>query len=141
MNQLIYLSQVDTALTPAELTAILLQARENNKRRAITGALVYGDGHFMQLLEGEEPVVTALYQRIMQDPRHRGIRKLANKTISKRGFQSWSMAFAEVTSQQLEQLAGYILPTEFEQHPPTGNVVDDLLLEKMKEFMRPVLQR
>jgi hypothetical protein len=51
--QLLYSSKATTALSPAELTAILDKSVANNQARQITGLLLYRDGCFLQLLEGE----------------------------------------------------------------------------------------
>jgi hypothetical protein len=40
---------------------LLTQAREANAQQNITGAFVYGDGQFMQIIEGEEPALVMLY--------------------------------------------------------------------------------
>jgi hypothetical protein len=138
MHHIIYLSQAKTGLTSSELVFILRQARENNQRQNVTGALVYGRGQFMQILEGEEEVIIDIYQKIASDSRHFEAFKLADKPIQRRSFQGWSMAFAELTPSQFDQLTGYTAPTEFEQQESIGSMIDDLLLERMKELMRPV---
>ena len=138
MHHIIYLSQAKADLTPADLLTILRQARANNQRQHVTGALVYGRGQFMQVLEGEEAVVTAIYQQIVTDPRHEAAFKLADKPIRGRSFQDWSMAFAELTSVQFDALTGYASPVEFEQQPSLGSLIDNLLLERMKELLRPI---
>lgn len=46
--------------------------RTNNERAGITGMLLYKDGNFMQLLEGEKEAVLRLHKNIIVDPRHKG---------------------------------------------------------------------
>lgn len=70
MHHIIYMSRATSHPSPMELVILLLQARDANERVAVTGALVYGNGQFMQVMEGEEAVVTALYERVTHDPRH-----------------------------------------------------------------------
>lgn len=48
-------------MTEADLEALLVQAREKNLRLSITGALLYENGHFLQVLEGEHPTVRELF--------------------------------------------------------------------------------
>lgn len=138
MHHIIYLSQAKTNLSPTELVVMLLQARDNNMRQNVTGALIYGRGKFMQLLEGEEQVVRAIYRKIVADARNYEVFKLADKAITHRSFEEWSMAFAEITPRQFDHLVGYIPPAEFEQQASTGRFLDDLLLEQMKELVRPI---
>ncbi|MEP7187723.1 MAG: BLUF domain-containing protein, partial [Roseiflexaceae bacterium] len=59
-----YLSYASVAVTPftsAALQALLLTSRRNNMQLGITGMLLYKDGEFMQVLEGEQAAVQALY--------------------------------------------------------------------------------
>src|SRR5205823_2953007 len=48
----------------AELGLLFTQARSQNKARGLTGALLVSDDWFVQVLEGEEQTVRALFARI-----------------------------------------------------------------------------
>ena len=50
---LIYASSATKAMSQDELKALLAKARTNNQRDNITGMLLYNDGNFLQVLEGE----------------------------------------------------------------------------------------
>jgi Sensors of blue-light using FAD len=54
MYELIYTSAETQAFTPADLAAMLRVARENNAAAHVTGILLYHQGSFMQVLEGEQ---------------------------------------------------------------------------------------
>ena len=69
---LIYASSAVKPFLQSELFELLEICRENNTRLGITGMLLYKDGNFMQLLEGEETPVRRLYEKIGSDSRHRG---------------------------------------------------------------------
>ena len=71
----------------------LLQGNGINSATAITGMLLYKDGNFMQVLEGEEEAVRRVYARIGHDPRHRGLLTLLAGTQDERQFPDWSMGF------------------------------------------------
>lgn len=135
MHHIIYISRASSQLTPMELIALLLQARDKNARENITGALVYGNGQFMQVIEGEEAALTTLYERILADSRHRDVFKLADKAITERSFLNWSMAFREVSPGEFEDLVGYVSPAQWEQLSFGSNSADTLLLERMQELV------
>jgi len=82
-------------MTGDELTALLTKARTYNRSHAITGMLIYIDGSFLQILEGEPSAVLALNERIKSDPRHSGVINMLSRTISQRAFADWSMGFKE----------------------------------------------
>jgi len=135
MYHIIYLSRAVREPTPAELVALLLEARSHNEQVGITGALAYGDMQFMQVIEGEEAAVTDLYERIARDPRHQSVFKLADKAIAERSFDSWSMAFRETTPGEFADLLGYASPAEWKRIAFGSASADALLLERMRELV------
>ncbi|MVN77756.1 hypothetical protein GO988_15590 [Hymenobacter sp. HMF4947] len=138
MYHIIYSSQAKKAMTLTTLVVLLMQARALNERQHVTGALVYGAGQFMQVMEGEEAVIKDLYERIVQDPRHHDVRKLAEGPIATRSFAQWAMAFGEVPADKFEVLcrvAEYQTPAQMADHLAVGRAVDERLLAKMKELV------
>jgi len=107
MLQMIYTSEAKTKFSPAELQNLLLTARRNNDRDAITGMLLYEDGTFLQVLEGENDVVEATYQRIAADKRHHKIMLIARFEIDHRSFHDWEMGFFDASGGNLLKLPGY----------------------------------
>ncbi len=75
-----------------ELGKIFTQARSNNKRKDITGALLLTEHGFVQTLEGEESAVRGLFSRIADDPRHDDVQLLQGQTVGARVFSRWAMA-------------------------------------------------
>lgn len=72
---------------------ILAKSRKNNAQRQIVGGLLFGDGCFLQCLEGEGHAVEALYEKIASDNRHKDVRVLLRRKISQRSFGAWSMKY------------------------------------------------
>jgi hypothetical protein len=73
------------------LAGILLQARQNNARNGITGALICREDLFLQMLEGRRDVVTSTFARILRDERHVDVVNLLSTDIDNRLFPEWSM--------------------------------------------------
>jgi hypothetical protein len=55
--------------------------------------LLYQNGTFMQMLEGEKQPVLNLYDKITKDDRHTGIHTVLEGDIEERNFEDWSMGF------------------------------------------------
>ena len=55
--QMMYSSKAVQPMSTQDLRGILDDAREGNVARGVTGVLVYADGVFLQILEGEEDTV------------------------------------------------------------------------------------
>ena len=105
----IYTSAATRLLDDAELEGLLRGAREHNAQQGITGILLYGDGNFMQLLEGPEEAVAGLYARIRRDPRHHMVTTILEERGRGREFSEWSMAYRRIdapTWLRLSQSAG-----------------------------------
>lgn len=91
--QLIYVSNSSHFNNESELQELLKISRKNNTRLGITGMLLFHDGLFLQILEGAEPAVMTLYEKIKLNPRHRACRVLARLGINNREFGQWAMAY------------------------------------------------
>ncbi|MBO0357861.1 BLUF domain-containing protein [Hymenobacter sp. BT186] len=135
MHHIIYMSRGVRPMNEEELLTLLEQARRENERQGITGALVYGDGQFMQIIEGEESVLAALYAKLLQDSWHINVVKLADKQIGQRSFQDWSMGFQVVSADKFAELAGYVDPAAMKMDVPGLSAADALLLQMMKTFV------
>ena len=112
--ELVYVSKAGKRLNQDELEGILSKARKNNTDTDITGLLLYdGYGTFIQVLEGPEPAVENLFEKIQLDSRHTNINRIGCHHIKKRSFPDWKMGF-RVLDQDLEStLPGY---SDFMKH-------------------------
>ncbi|MBP7868204.1 MAG: diguanylate phosphodiesterase [Acidobacteria bacterium] len=104
--QLIYCSAARKRFGPEELVRILDQARLNNARCGVTGMLLYADGSFFQVLEGEEATVDALFESISRDDRHGGVTLIIREPVARRSFGDWTMGYAEPTAQDMDAIVG-----------------------------------
>lgn len=77
----------------ADLRNILETAKRNNMANGVTGALLFNNVYFAQVLEGDRKVVTETFCRIANDPRHTDHVILEARAIAKRRFADWSMCF------------------------------------------------
>jgi hypothetical protein len=97
--RLIYGSIAAPGMSYAELMTLLRTAEEHNASRAISGMLCYGNGAFLQALEGDRDVVNRLYNRIVGDDRHSGCTLLSYGRIVSRSFEDWSMKLVSLDEQ------------------------------------------
>jgi len=104
--QIMYSSQATESMAANGLEQILADARTGNEARGITGALVYVDGVFFQILEGEKDVVRNLMASIAHDSRHHSVKVFYEAEVETRVFHSWSMAYLNPTAEQMSAWAG-----------------------------------
>jgi len=94
--QLVYASRMITRQAPTDLVAIVDVARAQNAERGITGMLCFGEGRFLQCLEGPRESVNHTFQRICRDPRHDRVELLCVTEALTRTFSRWTMGWAKI---------------------------------------------
>ncbi len=98
LSRLIYISepQFDAAegSTLTQLASIMTASRRNNKASNITGALVYDQYWFLQVLEGERRAIWERFSRINEDERHGGCLLIEMADVEDRLFGNWWMGLA-----------------------------------------------
>lgn len=119
MLQLIYASAATVHFSEDDLVELLRIARVNNSKVGVTGMLVYQDGAFLQILEGEEEAVRQVYEKIEGDARHNNVKLLLRSEIEERSFGEWQMGFFDATGEQLECFPGFC--DFFRSNQPFGN--------------------
>ena len=108
MPPLIAVAYVSSAVrrhTPAELDALLLDARNFNAEVNVSGALLHHDGSFFQYFEGPEDGVGQVYSRIKASRMHHGLIELVIGPVQQRYFSTWSMGFAEPAATALQSIS------------------------------------
>jgi len=72
---------------------MLATARRRNPEAGVTGALLFNEDWFVQILEGTRAAVFETYERIATDPRHEAVELLVDRVHAARLFPEWSMGF------------------------------------------------
>ena len=81
-------------LAREQIEQILLVSRRDNEAAEITGALLFSDTNFSQVLEGPRAAVERLYgETLHHDRRHKDLLLLLSETLAARQFPEWSMAY------------------------------------------------
>lgn len=107
MYSLLYTSVAASELGTRQLHELLVEARKANTARGVTGMLLYKQGNFMQVLEGEQDIVVELSHRIARDPRHEHVFTLHAAEVAARQFPDWSMGFRDLDHSPMDDVPGY----------------------------------
>jgi hypothetical protein len=94
-------------MTEDDLVALLEQSRARNRQHSVTGMLLYAEGAFIQVLEGDAKDVETIYKSITLDERNAGHYVIEKSEITERNFPEWSMGFTDLTKVPADQLEGY----------------------------------
>jgi hypothetical protein len=90
-----------------DLIELLKECRVSNKQNGITRMLLYLQGKFIHVLEGEKIVVDRIYAKIKADPRHTRIMTVIQGNSQEHFFKGWTIGFKRLTFEDAEQLTGF----------------------------------
>lgn len=126
MKYLVYISTAYKLLNQDELLDILTISRKNNQQRDLTGILLYGEGTFIQVLEGEEETLKQTYKDIEADDRHKNVIKMTEGESEERNFKNWAMGFKAINAAELSKFEGYINPQSrgFLQNDNSNSIIN-----------------
>lgn len=91
MYRLLYRTKATFPHDAGQDAAILRSASRNNKQANVTGFLLRSDMDYFQVLEGPEPNIKALADRISKDTRQDGFTPLWSGPVEHRLFGDWAM--------------------------------------------------
>lgn len=133
--QLIYTSTATQSFTEDQLEPLMRRCSVNNREKNITGMLLYGNKHFMQVLEGNNYEVDQLLDRIKRDPRHTDIEVSLRTPIQAREFGKWSMGY-RVINQDIKNYPFFVdfFEKKNSNHPDGAN---NFALQILKLFAFP----
>jgi hypothetical protein len=109
MTQLIhciYASTAESGFNESDIPALLTNARMANEAKGITGMLLYIEGSFFQVLEGDASNVDEVFHRISRDPRHSRLILIIREPISNRSFGDWTMGCSNISALEAGELIG-----------------------------------
>jgi len=95
----VYLSRASDDFDEADIEEIVETSRRNNNRDGVTGMLLYKDGRFLQILEGDEQRVREIAERIEGDSRHDEITVIFSGRMPQL-FSDWSMGYANLNAER-----------------------------------------
>lgn len=104
LHRLIYISRARQDIGYYDLRDIQDKSERNNSRDGISGMLCYGNGLFLQILEGSRTAISSTYHRIAADSRHRDPELVDFREVEQRLFTAWSMKVTDLGAQAPEKI-------------------------------------
>ncbi len=92
-----YVSTVSPYLSDSDIEELMDYVKIHNNFLNITGILIYADGNFFQVLEGEEDTIKILFERIRKDPRHYNVIKILDNHIEDNSFSEYHSSFTIIS--------------------------------------------
>lgn len=122
MTQLIeltYVSEPAQEMSFLGLMRLLYHSHLRNTSMGFTGALIFENNRFGQVIEGSRAQIEDLWEKIQKDSRHKNIHLVESKLIEDRSFSKWTMVFrgSEEVAKTLPEIAAAVEEVNF----PTGH--------------------
>lgn len=106
IRQVIYISKASDDFDATELKKLAEVAARNNKLRGITGALLFIDNCFIQVIEGDKHSMSELLTKLKADPRHHELRIISDRLEASRHFPDWSMGLISTPEKEKTTVIG-----------------------------------
>lgn len=105
---------------------------ENNANN-IRGILLYSEGNFLQVLEGEKSKILKLYSKIEQDPRHKGIIQIVGRELRNGSYDGYE---TRITHQDKYQSVPKLLKQYMKPLVGMDSEVQNNIKSILKAFIR-----
>ena len=126
-----YLSKQSDVLDKPELERLFDFILQINPSLNITGALLYNNSFFLQVLEGSKNTVKEIFAKIRKDKRHKDILMIFDQKIEHRIFQNYEANFSILkTKADIARLNTYLSNYDFENKYPKNikSLIEPFLL-------------
>ncbi len=96
MFGLLYTSNAIAGINHTVLADIFQSCVRFNVPNNVTGVLMHRNNKFMQYIEGDEPVIRELYDKISRDDRHTDCELVMTRNITRRNTEQWVMGIGSL---------------------------------------------
>lgn len=103
-----YVSTAHSDLSQHQIETLLNLSKERNEPLDIKGVLLYSEGNFFQIMEGEKDTVLEVFKKIEKDPRHYGLIQIMGSDIAQGSCDGYKV---DILSDKHKH--GYEIPQEY----------------------------
>ena len=93
-----YISTATNNSKLVDIQNLLDSTAKYNNAHDIRGLLLYGEGNYFQILEGEKKLVEAIFVYIKKDPRHKNIIQVVGKDLNNGAFDGYKAEMVNETN-------------------------------------------
>lgn len=106
-----YVSTAVEDIEQEEIKDLLKKWKEKNNDDGVKGILLYSEGNFFQVLEGEKKSLLELFENIRKDSRHHSVIQILGKDIDNIGYDGYDADFVtEKNKYSSEAMERYYKP-------------------------------
>jgi len=121
-----YVSTIHQFLTDSDITELFDFVKTTNNSLNIKGILLFSDGNFFQILEGEKSVIVELFKKVQKDSRHYDLIKIFDHKMIEPSFVNYNANFTTIYKKSNPLELQKFLEKERHNNPDTFNSVSYL---------------
>lgn len=115
-----YVSTANTGLEKPDVQNLLDYTSNFNNAHDVRGVLLYSEGNFFEILEGDKKFVLELFDQIQKDTRHQNIIQVLGKELKQGAFDGFKAEIVtesnkydyELVKEYMEQVEGLDAQTQ-----------------------------
>jgi uncharacterized protein (DUF2249 family) len=127
-----YVSTINPNISGSNMTELMDYIRFHNNAIGLMGILIYAEGNFFQILEGEEQIVKMMFEKIRKDYRHHNIIKMLDKEIMGSSFSKSHSSFTVISDHYNQNELQQFLKKEKANNPEHYKSISYLAQRFMK---------
>lgn len=86
--------RIEGSIVSGTLGGVLAARMERLSALELTGALVWEEGYFMEVLEGLPQPLGEFWEQLRQDPHHSDLKRLELRPVRRREYATWALGRA-----------------------------------------------
>ncbi|TPN83013.1 BLUF domain-containing protein [Aquimarina algicola] len=129
-----YVSTISKSISDSDIEELMKYVKLQNNDKKITGILIYSEGNFFQVLEGQEEDIKTLFDKIKKDSRHYNIIKMLDKPVKGISFSEYHSSFTIVSGHNSHDELQNFLENEKTHNPEHFKSISYLI----QKFIKPV---
>lgn len=122
-----YVSTASTSLNNSDMAELFEFVKLKNNNLQITGILLYADGNFFQVLEGEKNQIKNIFDKIKQDARHYNVIKIFDREKTTTSFTKYHSSFSVVSDPSNQRELQNFLDNEKTHNPENFKSISYLI--------------
>lgn len=122
-----YVSTRTNLASEEEIEVLLHEWEKRNSQKGIKGLLLYSEGNFFQVLEGEKDLVLNLFAGIQADPRHKEIMQIVGRDIARGSYDDYISDYLNEQKKTRSTIVSEYLQGVKGMEPQTRNTIKGIL--------------
>ncbi|MDR6302042.1 BLUF domain-containing protein [Mesonia maritima] len=126
-----YVSTVSPGLSQDEIEQILLLSQLKNNNAHINGLLLFSNGSFLQIIEGESSIIDNLWKNINYDRRHFNLIKIFEQDVVQENFEDYHSDFVSINTRyspvKFQEYLNHIQMLDFSSQTAIKNILNSFV--------------